>query len=372
MKKITKLTGFLAALTLIFALGACANGVEETKDEPSKNQKNKEALESIEGTYYFDFEGDYKLDECINANLKTEDDLRRYFNNFVPELLGVENRSVSLDFNSQGFACSSVVANNAGPAGGKIYGRNFDYPRNAAMVVHTKPAKGYESVSTCYPAFVVNSGEFWKPENEMEKKYIGASSIFVPLDGMNEKGFYISILQLDSEDTNQTAAGKHDIQTTVAVRYLLDNADSVAKALEILDSFNMHNVFGTAYHFAMADTTGESVVVEYVNNIKYVAETKVVTNHYLCQESGRSAPKDDDDSLIRYNIAMDAGEAADWNLTPEQVRDVLKDMSAKQYNTRPEDTHMTIWSAVYEPSAKKVTYYFREDYTKYAEVTFGN
>ena len=370
MKRISKLTGILAALTLAFGLVACANATDETKNGPSKQQKNKEAVETIEGSYYFYFEGDYKLEDCINANLKTEDALREYFSKAVPKILGLENRSVSLDFNALGFACSSVVANNAGSAGGKIYGRNFDYPKNAAMIVHTKPAKGFESVSTCYPAFVVNSENFWEPENEMEEKYIGAASIFVPLDGMNEKGFYISVLQLDSEKTDQKDDNKHDIQTTVAVRYLLDNADSVDKALEILDGFNMHNVFNTAYHFAMADTSGKSVVVEYFNNVKYVKDTKVVTNHYLCPESGRSAPKADDDSLIRFNKAIAEGEAADWNLTPEQVRDVLKNMSAKQYNTNHESTHMTIWSAVFEPNAKKVTYYFRENYDKGVEVTF--
>ena len=372
MKKLRKLTGILAALTLVFALTACGNEAEDTQDEPSKELSTKEALESIEGVYYFDFEGDYKLEDCINADLKTDEELRAYFNKFVPELLGLENRSLSLDFNSKGFACSSIVADNAGSEGGKIYGRNFDYPENAAMVVHTKPAKGYESLSTCYPAFVVNSADFWEPEAEVYKQIVGTSSIFTPLDGMNEKGFYISILQLDDETTNQTAEGKHDIQTTVAVRYLLDNADSVDKALEILDGFNMHNVFDTAYHFAMADTKGKSVVVEYANNVKYVADTKVVTNHYLCPESGRSKPKENDDSLIRYNTGMSAGEAAGWKMTSAQVRDALKGMSAKQYNTDSEDKHMTIWSAVFEPAGNKVTYYFYENYDKGVEVTFGN
>ena len=42
MKKNTKLTGILAALTLIFALGACANGAEDTNNpEPKMRIKEK-------------------------------------------------------------------------------------------------------------------------------------------------------------------------------------------------------------------------------------------------------------------------------------------------------------------------------------------
>ena len=369
MKRISKLTGILAALTLAFGLVACANATDETKNGPSKQQKNKEAVESIEGAYYFDYEGDYKLEDCINANLTTSEKLLDYLEDFIPELLGLGERSISLSLNFNGFGCSSITASNAGSAGGKIYGRNFDYWNSAAMVVHTKPAKGYESVSTCYPAFVTNDID-WVPENELKKTIVGISSIFAPLDGMNEKGLYISILQLDSEPTNQTAEGKHDVQTTVAVRYILDNAASVDEALALLDGVNMHNVFNTAYHYAIADTTGKSVVVEYIGNKKYVTDAKVVTNFYLTPDSGKKAPKETDSSYLRFKAAEDAGETANWNMTPAKVRDALKAASASQHNSDPNDIHKTIWSAIYEPNAKKVTYYFRENYDKGVEVTF--
>ena len=57
-------------------------------------------------------------------------------------------------------------------------------------------------------------------------------------------------------------------------------------------------------------------------------------------------------------------------MTAKQMRDTLKAASAKQYNTKPDSKHITVWSAVYEPNAKKITYYFREDFSKYVEVTF--
>ena len=153
--------------------------------------------------------------------------------------------------------------------------------------------------------------------------------------------------------------------------YILDNAASVAEALEILEGFNMHNVFNTAYHYAIADNTGKSVVVEYINNEMKVTDAKVVTNHYLTDNEAKPLPAETKSSMIRYKAAYDAGEAAGWNMTPEQVRDALK--AAKAIRAEGDKNPIwSIWSAVFEPKAKKVTYYFREDYTKYAEVTFGN
>lgn len=366
MKKLRKLSALLAALLLAFALGSCANE-SKANDEP---QVQKVSIDSIDGAYFFEYEGDYKLDDCINANLKTETELLAYLQGFIPTLLGVPNANVSLQLNMQGFGCCSITAENAGSAGGKIYGRNFDYPNNSAMIIHTKPAEGYESVSTCYPYFVTGKTP-WAPESEMERTVVGLSSIFAPLDGMNTEGLYISILQLDKESTNQTDPNKKDVTTTVAVRYILDNAASVEEALEILEGFNMHNVFKTAYHYAIADNTGKSVVVEYINNEMKVTDAKVVTNHYLTDNIAKPLPAETKSSMIRYKAAYDAGEAAEWIMTPEQVRDALK--AAKAIRAEGDKNPIwSIWSAVFEPKAKKVTYYFREDYTKYVEVTFGN
>lgn len=115
MKKIRKLSALLAALLLAFALGSCANE-SKANDEP---QVQKVSIDSIDGAYFFEYEGDYKLDDCINANLKTETELLAYLQGFIPTLLGVPNANVSLQLNMQGFGCCSIAAENAGSAGGK-------------------------------------------------------------------------------------------------------------------------------------------------------------------------------------------------------------------------------------------------------------
>ena len=95
---------------------------------------------------------------------------------------------------------------------------------------------------------------------------------------------------------------------------------------------------------------------------------KVVTNHYLTDDVAKPIAKAHPNSLYRYNKAYTAGEEAEWNMTPAQMRDALK--AAKAVHPESDTSFVSIWSAVFEPSIKKVTYYFREDYTKGFEVTF--
>ena len=372
MKTIKKITAALAALALAFALGSCANGTNNYVPVViPQRQTGKVEFESIDRVFSYDYEGDYNIDALIEADISDPQELVNYLIEQLKVMYGITESDFSYSVNAIGAGCCSIVANNAGSAGGKIYGRNYDYPDGSALVIHTKPDTGYESVTTAYPYFL--TGDYnWQPSLYVPKEIIGYCSIFAPLDGMNEKGFYISILEAgDNELTAQSSAGKHDTQTTVAVRYLLDKADSVAKALELLENLNMHSIFGTAYHFAMADTTGKSVVVEYINNQMKVTDTKVVTNHYITPNSGKPAPQPTQNTILRYNAAYNAGEAANWNMTPEQVRDALKAAAARKYNEDPASTHISIWSVVYEPNAKKITYYFRENFDQYAEITLG-
>ena len=383
MNKLKKLSAVLAALILAFAFVSCINNANTNDDQPNQQSASAKpaptepgfgalttlkAVEGFERVYTVEYDGDYLLDSLIAANLKTDVELIQYLTVNIPSWKLAKESGIPLTINVTGAGCSSITANNAGPAGGKIFGRNFDYTDGSAIIIHTMPYEGYESVSTSYPWFITGDLD-WEPTNNVETDAVALGLIYAPLDGMNEKGLYISILQLDDENTNQTDPNKNDVQTTVAVRYLLDKAASVDEALEILSNFNMHNVYDTAYHYAIADNTGKSVVVEYINNEIKVADAKVVTNHYLVPNSGKDLPESTNSSIIRYNTAYQTGTDCNWNMTPAMMRDTLSAVSVKKQN--PWGTHITIWSAVYEPNSKKVTYYFRKDYTKAAEVTFG-
>jgi len=60
----------------------------------------------------------------------------------------------------------------------------------------------------------------------------------------------------------QQETGKPALTTTSAINYLLKNAATVDEALELLRGIDMHSDIGAAHHYAIADASGKSVVVE--------------------------------------------------------------------------------------------------------------
>lgn len=71
-----------------------------------------------------------------------------------------------------------------------------------AIIVHTKPNNGYESISTSCLNFLGYDTD-WKPEG-LENKYMALAAIYVPLDGINEKGLCVAdLISGDTAVTNQ-------------------------------------------------------------------------------------------------------------------------------------------------------------------------
>ena len=385
MKKIIKFAAILAAMAFLFA--SCDNGTGGEDNPPQTKQTPTEAgvtalsslkkLGDFSGVYTLEYDGDYCLDKLLATGAVDEKSLlsalaEQIASDWKSAKTNSDEAQITLNLSGD-YGCASIVADNAGESGGKIYGRNFDWHDVAVLLIHTKPyADGYESFSTSCLEFIELDAD-WQPSGDVQQDAVALGAIYVPMDGMNEKGLYISNLEAgDDEETAQTDDGKTAITTTVAIRLVLDRAATVDEAVALLKKYNMHSVHKTAHHFAIADSTGKSVVVEWHKNTMYVTETKIVTNHYISSEitsdSEVEKPSEDDSSLVRFNTLKMAGENASWKMSAESVRDALKSAAAKQYSNS--GTHFSVWSAVFEPSAKRITYYFREDYEKPVVVQF--
>lgn len=337
------------------------------------------AVTGFAGVYSAEFDGEYLLSDVIDANLMTAGELIVYLSNHVPEWKTVQDASSIFKINVQGAACSSIVAKNKTEGtSGYIYGRNFDWDEGPALILHTNPIRGYESVSTCYLPFI---DEAWEDKNNTIKAAEAISCIYVPMDGMNEKGLYISNLQSDTYPVLPAEGDtvKKYVQTTVAIRYILDKCATVEEAVNWLKTINMCPVYAdnvneetglpemADYHFAIADNTGKYVVAEWINGEFKTKEDRVCTNHSLVND----LPEDTNHGTYRrYNALTKIGQDSNWELTSTEVRDALKTVQRDN----------TVWSAVFEPGAKRVTYYFRKavqaadeapmDYTKPVVVQF--
>lgn len=332
-----------AALLLIAAAGVwtmfggfitAANSIEKLED----------------GLYSMEYEGDYGFDEFLAGGGAASDAaLADYLISFLSRGL----YKIESDVQTGEFGCSTICVEDE--QGTVFFGRNFDWTECQTMIVHTKPKDGYESVSTCCLDFL-GFGEDYAPDGSMMERMQTLAAIYVPMDGMNEKGLMVADLMAgDSEETHQRT-DKPDLTTTTAIRLLLDRAADVDEAVTLLEQYDMNSSIGAAHHFSIADASGRSVVVEYVGGEMLVTETRVVTNHYLsdCEKQGIGSGQ----SHIRFDtLCAYTGPAG-----KTEVRDMLKAVAQKNYPQTDEHLEKTMWSIVYCPEGRCADFYFAENY----------
>lgn len=288
--------------------------------------------------YYMEFRGDDGFDDFIaSGGAKDANQLVEKITNFLSK----GNYKPNAQPDPMKFGCAAfTVKNNVGEV---LMGRNFDYNSSNTIVLHAVPKRGYEYISTFNLEFF-GFGDDYMPE-DFASKYKALSVLFVALDGVNEKGFAIAdLLAGDGEETHQNTP-LPDLTTTAAIAYLLKNAATVNEAINLLHNIDMHSDIGSAHHYAMSDTTGQSVVIEYVDNKMEVTPTPAVTNHYLCPKKLNVGLLETDH---RYDQLCDRYETAHGIMDDNQLFESIK--SVAQYPT-------TQYTMVINLTKKSVTYY---------------
>ena len=256
------------------------------------------------------------------------------------------------DISSGIFGCSTIAV--ASPEGDRLFGRNFDWEKCDTLVISSKPEEGYASISTVNMDFISqNGGEVSAALKLNDVRTLAA--LYAPLDGMNEAGFVISVNMIQDAATIDQNTDKPDITTTTAIRLLLNKAASVEDALDLLKQYDLHASMGMMIHFAMADISGRSVAVEYVDNEMIVTETPVVTNFYLSE--GEKSGVGTAQSHERFDILVQALSEKE-TMSMSDVRDALGSVSKGNFG----EFESTEWSIVFNLDHGTVHYYHRENY----------
>ena len=335
--------GIVAALLVIFAAGTwvmfgsfirAANSIEKLED----------------GLFSMEYNGDYGFDAFLaQGGAASDDEVADYLVSFLSHGF----YKIESDVQTGEFGCSTICTQDK--HGTVFFGRNYDWAECRTMIVHTVPKDGYESLSTCCLDFLGFS-EDYAPDGSMMHRMQTLAAIYVPLDGMNEMGLVVADLMAgDNEETHQRT-DKPDLTTTTAIRLLLDKAADVDEAIALLRQYDMNSSIGSAHHLSIADASGKSVVVEYVNDEMLVTETKVVTNHYLadCEKQGTGSEQ----SHLRFNtLSACTGPVDDMG-----VRDLLKSVAQMNYPQTASSYEKTMWSIVYCPEGRGADFYFAENY----------
>lgn len=314
-----------------------------------------------EMTYY----ADYGREELEEQGVNSDEALV----SFVTKRL---LKGLPLEVNVDG-ACSAFYVQS--PEQEYLLGRNFDYHPSTAMLVKTEPKNGYRSISMVNLAHI-GYGNDKQPDSFINKIFTLAAP-YIPLDGMNEKGFAIAVLVVEEQKVHQNT-GKTPITTTAAIRLLLDNAATVEEAIQILENYDMNSSGDTGYHFFLADVQGNSAVIEYIENeMKVLHNTEehpflAATNFSLTTKKQNGGGKD------RYEIIQNGLNQSSGVMTKTEVMGLLEEakFDAMKEVTGGDETSIyfdsaTQWSAVYNLTDKVVNICIGTDYAQEYEYSFS-
>ena len=353
-----KLSICFILLCLLIILTGCENNFDLLNTDTENDTANKndsvnnfiftssEITELESGFSAVRYDGDYAFDLFLEQGgaASDQDVLQFLGNTLLQEYSGIQ-------FDGDIFGCSTISVANAD--GGYLFGRNFDWQKCDALVVTSCPKEGYASISTVNLNFIKQGAGFIA--NMLTDEMMTIAAIYAPLDGMNEKGLCVSVNMIQDSATIHQDNGKPDITTTTAIRLMLDKAATADEALDLLRQYDLHASMDYMIHFAIADSTGKSVAVEYINNEMIVTETPILTNFYLAE--GEKHGVGTQQSHTRFDILAQTLEE-NSTMTAIQVRDALDSVSKDNFG----EFESTEWSIVFDQSALTATYYHRENY----------
>ena len=341
-RKLLKVVLFVILLLLILVVIAGYFIMNDARIKAAQS-----VIKIDEGLYTMTYEGDYGFDAFLaQGGASTDAQMAQYITNFLTNGMAAAS---SPDTTAQ-MGCSSFVVHRER---GILFGRNFDFPSvQKAMIVKARPSNGYASISTACLDFIGMPAE-WQPDGDMPSRMASIAALYLPLDGINEMGLCVADLVAgDDEETHQSTP-LPDLTTTSAIRLLLDKASTVQEAVELLQMHDMNTSIGTSHHIAIADASGESVVVEYIDGQMYVTPTHIVTNHYLTP--GIKCGVGNELSHERYATISRQCDLLPNNASVLYMGDILKAASYPQY---------TQWSIVFDTESCEARYVWKANFEK--------
>lgn len=226
--------------------------------------------------YTMTYHGDYGFSDFLKTGASNDKDIERFV---TKRLL----KGIDIDLGIRSAGCSAFTAQN--PKGQRIFARNFDFNFAPALLLKTTPSDGYASVSIVNLAFAGYDGNNL-PDSSLLNRFLTLTGPYLPFDGMNEKGVVVALLAVPrAEPPNKE--GKTKLNTTTAIRMILDHAASVDEAIAMLDDYNLYFSGGVECHYLISDAKGNSAVIEFLDgDIKIIKTDKnyqLATNFIMYQ-----------------------------------------------------------------------------------------
>ena len=359
MKKIVK--RILIAIVVIFAVLAAAIYIvwgNEIKSLLSLEQKIAQDMSHGDGyTYEMTISGDYYFDEFLEQGGATSD---QELISFVTEK--ITKGLIPMTIEESEIACSSFTARTED--GDYLLGRNYDFDQTNTAIVHTNPGNGqHASIPTIDLQFIGIDPK--KGVNGISDKIKLLAAPYVPLDGVNDAGvscgIYMTYQGKETVPTDQNTE-RPDLTSTTMLRMVLDYADNVDEAIEMIAKYDLHDSAKTSYHYMIADAEGNSAVLEWVNGTDQTdndgskRELQITRNELPYQSvtnfilaPGYYEANDEQAGLDRYEYLMGKLNASNGVLEDEEeAMGLLRDVGRRTWKVEGDVTKgTTVHSVVY-------------------------
>ncbi|MFE9693571.1 carcinine hydrolase/isopenicillin-N N-acyltransferase family protein [Micromonospora sp. NPDC005806] len=258
------------------------------------------------------------------ASLRKVDDLPLYEMTYVGDydpMAGVAGTP-----QASPFGCSLFAA--LGDRNQPLFARNFDWEPNPALVLRADPPDAYASISLVDIAYL---GVGADPTGD--RRLLNAP--LLPFDGMNERGLAVG-LAADDAATARPVPGRPTVGSVRILRLVLDSAATVDEAIAVFERYNLDFAGGPALHYLLADATGASAVVEFVDGVMR-ADRKRGPWRALTNVQAAGVPDKELRRDHRYGLLAKALDAAGGTVDAPTALRVLD--SVRQPHTR--------WSVTY-------------------------
>lgn len=225
-------------------------------------KKVREANEEHQdgAVYTMNVKGGFYFDEFLEeGGAESDGELIEFITNKITKGLidmGIENPEIG---------CSSVTLQTAD--GDRLFGRNYDFDKTNTCIVFTEATGGRHATISTVDLQFLGIDENVGIKGVMDKITCLAAP-YAPLDGINDAGVSCGIYMTyqggeKTVSTNQDT-DKPDITSTTMLRMILDYADDVDEAVELVKKYDLHDSANTSYHYMVADSTGRSAILEWV------------------------------------------------------------------------------------------------------------
>ena len=378
--------------TLYGIWGKELNSISSIKKIIPAHESNKAGK-----VYEMTMDGGYYFDEFIEqGGVSNDDDLIQFIvDNITKGIIPISMKAPEV-------GCSSftVIDEN----GNNLFGRNYDFASTSSLILHTNPGNGrHASISSVDLQFLGLGDGI----DGLMDKLTAIAAAYAPLDGMNDAGVSCGIYMSyqgpgDESYSTDQQTDKPDLTSTTMLRMILDYADDVDEAVDLVKKYDFHDSANSSFHYMVADKSGKSAILEWVNeeatdstdidgtkrvlkvyyndkdeklgedeaknNFQYITNF-IVTPGYYANEN-----QEDMKGLDRYNYIKNTinpdGTNSEGKFTKEESLNLLKDLGRRKWNQTvgADSNNITVWSVLYDLDNLEATWVSNEEFDEEGSV----